>query len=286
MRSTSSTIHSIVAIKKLLPVIGPSPNLSELKTDVRQLREDSWTTEDFTNCTASLNGSSSTSGSSINTRVGAPASTSTITKSALHVRDRSVSTRREKATTVRELGLFPHENQKKASCVQSVSTKRKIGIKTRQSQNLSRGMPRETKAPVKPDTSYLAGGEVSQRFWVPPGRPAVGTRITPRPVRGYPTTGPPATSTHDLEEVKAALKEVKNLVLKEHEQLRDQLANIQAQVTRLQELCAVTYVSVDDGTRDLAQKADQLASWVQKERKLEVNQIKTIMEEVLASTTR
>ena len=168
---------------------------------------------------------------------------------------------------------------KKPSCGQSMPVKRKLTSGPLQSMRsrISAGK----KTPTNPETTVAAGSVVTRKFCAPQSRAAVGT--TTAPYRGYPISRPTRTTVQAVEEVRTALQELTDLVLKGQRELKDGLADTQAQVARLQELCAVTYVSVDDGTRDLAEKADQLASWVQMERKLEIGQIRTTMEEVLAT---
>ncbi|RUS85258.1 hypothetical protein EGW08_006959 [Elysia chlorotica] len=300
-----STINSIVAIKKLLPVIERDRDVQGgLTTGERQLREASWTTEDSANCKASLGGSSSStsSGTSINTRVRATATTSTITESATALHHRPpVATRKVKTlktmktACVRELGaeMCTPEDKKKPARLQNLPTRRKlVETKTPQRQNThNRAICNESKSCVKHHNSCIAVGDAATRFWVPQSKAAVNSTRTPvssRPLRGFPSLQPessPATAL-DLQNLKAALHELKSIVLKGQAGLSEELASTQAQVSRLQELCAVTYVSVDDGTRDLALKADQLASWVQLERKLDVGQIRAMMEEVLAAAPR
>ncbi|GFR83053.1 Mpv17-like protein 2 [Elysia marginata] len=276
--SRSSTISSIISVKELLPMLGSYSDLNQVVSSMKDLGEDSSPTEDRTNCSPSSTGSCSSSiGSSISTKVASPISAAI----CLPVPDRSVSTRIKKVPTVRKLGTgtFTTANAKQSACVRSINEKREPG--TGVPYTLRRGISKQTKSSLKPENSSAAEGNVIKQSWMPQSK--AGVPSATKPLRRYPAIRHVPSTAQASEEVRDALKEFQKIILKGQRELKDELAETRAQVARLQELCAVTYVSVDDGTKDLALKADQLAAWVQMERKQEMDHMRTMMKEVMAT---
>lgn len=276
----SSTINSIVSVKQLLPAIELPPHNNGSLIRVKDMRQDSWTTENCTNYSLSLTGCSSTSSSSSNTRV---ASAKRITSICLPNRslclpEKSVSTQNKKMPKRKNIAAFTATNATEKPQVHNIASGRK--------HDTIRAPPnfrRDISSTVKPGNCIVEGGDVTKKSWTPQYKAAV-TPVT-KSFRRNSVLKPASTIRvpQSQEEIRTALKDLQGLVLKGQKEAREGLAETKAQVKCLQELCAVTYVSVDDGTRDLALKADQLAAWVQMERKLDINNIRTMMEEVLAT---
>ncbi|GFO10864.1 mpv17-like protein 2 [Plakobranchus ocellatus] len=275
LQSSAYGRRSIQSLRKRLPTPQTKFNYNESKTNVLLSRQASWESEDWTNCSASLASCRGSRKSDLSNQ-----SSSTCTTISTSVRNTRIMSAdnfpllQVKVPAIKKLGLFAEAADVRKPPHSRVQTNppRQKKPPTGAPQTMVKPARRGTLE--KLDTGSVPSAGVAKKAW--PCKPAgiVGPfpALSMRPLR---------INEQTLEDVKDAVRELKGTVVREQRQVRNALAEIQRQVSRLQELCTVTYSSVNDGAKDLALKANQLAHWVQEERKLEVQQIQAVLEQVL-----